>query len=154
MSTLFRLVKKTHQADAFSGEGARLAGGRWNPPGTPVVYLSQTLSLAALELFVNLPITARSLELVSFEVVVPGNVKTETLAEDRLPSVWREEPAPEETQRIGSAWVKRGSTLLLRVPSVIVPTEYNYVVNPAHPDHGALKISSPRPFSFDPRMWK
>lgn len=154
MTTLWRLVKKTHQADAFNGEGARLAGGRWNLTGTPVVYLSETLSLAALELFVHLPISARSLALVAFEVGVPDGVKIEALDEDRLPRVWREEPAPEETQRIGNAWVEKGDTLLLRVPSVVVPTEHNYVMNPAHRDYAALKISRPRPFSFDPRMWK
>jgi RES domain-containing protein len=61
---------------------------------------------------------------------------------------------PEETQKLGSEWFKGGSALLLRVPSVVVPSEHNFVLNPAHPDCKALKISPPKPFSFHPRMWK
>ena len=154
MRILWRLIKKALKAEAFSGEGARLAGGRWNLAGTPVVYLSESLSLAALELFVHLPVAARRIELVAFEVRVPDAVKIDELDEARLPKVWREEPVPEETQKLGSAWVKSGAALLLRVPSVIVPCDHNFVMNPAHPDYKTLKISSPLPFSFDPRMWK
>jgi RES domain-containing protein len=154
MRSLWRLIKKARQADAFSGEGASAAGGRWNLAGTSVVYLSESLSLAALELFVHLPGAARRIELVSFEVRVPDDVRIDALDETRLPGAWREEPVPEETQKLGSGWVKGGSALLLRVPSVIVPSEHNYVMNPAHADAKALKISLPDPFSFDPRMWK
>jgi RES domain-containing protein len=154
MKILWRLIKKALKAEAFSGEGARLAGGRWNLAGTPVVYLSESLSLAALELFVHLPVAARRIELVAFEMCVPDDVKIDNLDEARLPKMWREEPVPEETQKLGSAWVKSGVALLLSVPSVIVPCDHNFVMNPAHPDYKTLKISSPRPFSFDPRMWK
>ena len=154
MTILWRLIKKALKADAFSGEGARLAGGRWNLAGTPVVYLSGSLSLAALELFVHLPVAARRIELVSFEVRVPDDVEIDELDEARLPKMWREEPVPEETQKLGSEWVKSGSALLLRVPSVVVPSERNFVLNRAHPEYKALKISPPKPFSFDPRMWK
>jgi len=154
MRILWRLIKKALKAEAFSGEGALLAGGRWNLAGTPVVYLSESLSLAALELFVHLPVAARRIEFVSFEVRVPDAVKIDDLDEARLPKVWREEPVPEETQKLGSEWVKSGAALLLRVPSVVVPIERNFVLNPAHPDYKALKISPPKPFSFDPRMWK
>ncbi|MCK9461034.1 MAG: RES family NAD+ phosphorylase [Proteobacteria bacterium] len=154
MRILCRLIKKALKAEAFNGEGARLAGGRWNLAGTPVVYLSESLSLAALELFVHLPVAARRIELVSFEVRVPDDVEIDELDEACLPKMWREEPVPEETQKLGSAWVKGGSALLLRVPSVVVPSERNFVLNPAHPDYKALKILAPKAFSFDPRMWK
>jgi RES domain-containing protein len=154
MRILWRLIKKALKAEAFSGEGARLAGGRWNLAGTPVVYLSESLSLAALELFVHLPVAARRIELVSFEVRIPDDVKIDEFDEARLPKMWREEPVPEETQKLGSEWVKSGSALLLRVPSVVVPSERNFVLNPAHPDYKSLKISPPKSFSFDPRMWK
>jgi RES domain-containing protein len=154
MRILRRLIKKALKAEAFSGEGARLAGGRWNLAGTPVVYLSESLSLAALELFVHLPVAARRIELVAFEVRVPDDVRIDDLDEARLPKMWREEPVPEETQKLGSEWAKGVNALLLRVPSVVVPIESNFVLNPAHPDYKALKISPPKPFSFDPRMWK
>jgi RES domain-containing protein len=154
MRSLFRLIKKARQGDAFSGEGARVAGGRWNLAGTSVVYLSESLALAALELFVHLPGAARHIELVSFEVRVPDPVRIDELDEASLPRGWRAQPVPEATQRLGSEWAKDGSALLLRVPSVIVPSERNYVLNPAHTDYRVLKISPPKPFSFDPRMWK
>jgi len=154
MRTLFRLVKKSRAKEAFDGEGARLAGGRWNLAGVPAVYLSQSLSLAALELFVHLPTAARKLELAYFEVEIPDGVRIDELDRARLPKSWRAQPVPEEAQRLGTAWLKGESALLLAVPSVIVPRERNVLMNPAHADARALKIGKPQPFSFDPTMWK
>jgi RES domain-containing protein len=152
--SLFRLVKAKHAARAFDGEGARRFGGRWNERGTAVVYLGGTLSLAALETFVHLSAVDARLTFVAIEVVVPDGIRIAHVSEGQLPPNWRAEPAPRETKAIGSDWVRAGETLLLRVPSVIVPRESNYLLNAAHPGFSRLRIGPPEPFGFDERMWK
>ncbi|MBI5784456.1 MAG: RES family NAD+ phosphorylase [Rhodocyclales bacterium] len=151
---LWRIVKAKHVTGALDGEGARRYGGRWNPRGTPVVYLGGTLSLAALETFMHLAPEDARLALVAIEVVVPDSVKITELATKALPADWRNEPPPHATQAIGLDWVKRNETALLRVPSIIVPREFNYLLNPNHRDFAKLKIQPPVPFGFDSRMWK
>ncbi len=150
--SLWRLVKAKHAASAFDGEGARLFGGRWNERGTAVVYLGGTLSLAALETFVHLSAADVHLEFAAIEVVVPPGIPIAKLPHRRLPANWRAEPPPVETKSIGSEWARAGETLLLRVPSVIVPRESNYLLNPAHPDFSRLRIGQGEPFGFDRRM--
>lgn len=152
--SLWRIVKAKHAASAFDGEGARRYGGRWNPRGTQVVYLGGTLSLAALETFVHLAPEDARLALVAIEVVVPESVKFTELPTKALPPDWRNEPPPHATQAIGLDWTRRNEAALLRVPSVIVPREFNYLLNPNHRDFAKLKIRPPIPFGFDSRMWK
>jgi RES domain-containing protein len=150
----FRIVKAKHAAQAFDGEGARRFGGRWNHRGTSVVYTADSLALSALEVLVHLGRAAAKISFVSFEIEIPDAVPIELAPEDRLPKNWREEPPPEEGKTLGTEWASRGFSVALRVPSVIVPSEGNYVLNPAHPDFARLVIAPPSPFSFDPRMWK
>jgi RES domain-containing protein len=140
----WRLVKAAHPGSAFDGEGARRFGGRWNARGTPVVYLGGTLSLAALEVFVHLTAEDARLQLVAIEELDPGT----------LPADWRAEPPPAACQALGTAWVEAGTSAVLRVPSVIVPTESSYLLNPHHPDRGRIAIHLPAPFGFDTRMWQ
>lgn len=148
----FRLVKAKHANSAFSGEGARLVGGRWNLPGTPLVYTSDSLSLAALETFVHLQPVDKRIRYVWFRVTIPTNVTIDELPS--LPSSWRASPPSEATQAAGTAWVKRANCPVLRVPSILVPGEHNLLLNPQHPHFKRLKVSQPQPFEFDGRLWK
>lgn len=156
MTVIWRLVKKRHAevSDAFDGDGARRYGGRWNLPGTRMVYTAQSLSLAALEQFVHLGPEDNHIQFVSFRVEIPEDLSIYKLEPDKLPADWRMEPPPDSTQRIGTQWAESGSSAVLRLPSVIIPTEYNYALNPTHPDFRRIRIEEPKPFSFDPRMWK
>ena len=152
--SLWRIVKAKHAANAFDGEGARRYGGRWNPRGTPLVYLGGSLSLAALETFIHLAPEDARIALVAIEVTVPDPLKVTQLDTDRLPGDWRA-PAPQQaTQALGFEWIRRAETALMRVPSVIVASEFNYLLNPRHSDFAKLKIHPPKPFGFDSRMWK
>lgn len=148
----FRLIKAKHADSAFSGEGARLVGGRWNLPGTPLVYTSETLSLAALETFVHLQPVDKRIQYVWFRVTIPAGIAIDRQAS--LPDSWRDSPPSEATQAIGSAWAKERSGVILRVPSTLVPGEFNLLLNPLHPQFKRLKISKPEPFDFDGRLWK
>ena len=151
---LWRLVKARHVETAFSGEGARRYGGRWNARGTSVVYLSGELSLAALELFVHLTPQDARLRFSAIRVECPAAVNVQQLALAELPGNWREEPPPDGCKALGSSWVEKVESALLRVPSIIVPSEFNYLLNPAHPDFKKITVHAPQPFGFDSRMWK
>jgi len=148
----YRIAKARYRRSAFSGEGARLAGGRWNRPGVRVVYCSGSLALAAIETFVHIGEEGRSIAFVYFRVEIPEAVAAEHC--DRPPSRWRAEPPDDASMRFGSAWIARNSAAVLDVPSAIVPVERNYLLNPLHADFGRIRIDAPKPFSFDARLWK
>ncbi len=157
MTRAWRIVRKKRLSDAFTGEGARLGGGRWNHVGTPVVYVSETLSLAALEIFVHF--TRKNMKisksLVAVPINIPDSLKIEDVSIKDLNADWRASPPSNSTKDIGTEWVKKGSSSVLRVPSAIVPDEYNLVLNPKHGDFIKIKIGGkPQPFTLDERMWK
>lgn len=151
-----RIIRKKRLSDAFTGEGARLGGGRWNHVGTPVVYVSETLSLAALELFVHF--TRKDIKLskslVAIPVDIPNSLKTVDVTIQDLDSGWRVSPPSNSTKDIGTEWVQKKTSSILRVPSAVIPDEYNLVLNPRHADFKKVKIGKPQPFSIDERIWK
>jgi RES domain-containing protein len=151
--TTWRIVKAKHAAGAFDGEGARVEGGRWNSPGTPVVYTSQSAALAVLEMLVHL---GRSSILHAY-VLIPctfDEAVISRLDRKRLPKDWRSYPPPPELQLIGDEWVKRGTSAGLEVPSVVIETDSNYLLNPHHRDFHAIRVKDPQPFEFDLRLLK
>ena len=151
MISIWRIVKAKHVLTAFDGEGASQYGGRWNHPGFPVVYCSGTLSLAALELFVQLD-SASYMSLVAIEAQISDEIPIGLL--EKLPKNWNQYPAPLEAQNCGREWIESERTVILKVPSVIIPREYNYILNPKHVDFNKIKIKPPTPFTFDSRMYK
>jgi RES domain-containing protein len=117
----------------------------------PVVYLAESLPLAALETLVHLE-RPRGLEAyVYFEVAFTDQLVL-ALAEEHLPPDWQDSPEPASTVAIGEAWLRSQASLLLRVPSVVVPRSYNYLLNPAHPDQEQVLIRGPYSFKFDSRL--
>ncbi len=143
----WRLDKSKWAKQSFSGLGASLEGGRWNPPGVPIVYLSRHLSLAALEKLVHLhdPIKTK-VRLVAFRVFFE-DASLEVFPRANLPLAWAKKPPAESTQQIGWAWVKEMRSAILQVPSAIIPSEDNFLLNPAHADFRMLRISRPLPFA-------
>ena len=149
---VWRVCSRQHQR--FDGEGARLYGGRWNHAGTAVVYGSASLALAALELFVHVDVDLIPTDLVAVNADIPDSVVTDIVKIEKLPRNWRRYPAPDTLKDMGTAWVARGSTAILTVPSAIIPEERNYLLNPAHRDFKRIRLRKPIPFQIDPRMWK
>ncbi len=149
----WRIVKAKHAATAFDGEGARLLGGRWNSPGTRMVYTSATVALAALEMLVHL---GRGMTLPSYALIACqfDESLVTPLDESRLPLNWRSYPAPVELQTIGDEWAKGAASAVLRVPSAVVEKEANYLLNPDHPDFAKIHINAPEPFALDLRLVK
>ncbi len=148
MTQAWRIVKERHAGTAFSGEGARLFGGRWNSVGTSVVYASGSRALAVLESLVHLnPPVIFKYVLISIQF---EDALVEKLTD--LPADWTEAPAPVATKGIGDRWVKEGRSAVLELPSIIVPAEPNYLLNPGHGDFRKIVIGEPVAFSFDPRL--
>ncbi|HVT18183.1 MAG TPA: RES family NAD+ phosphorylase [Thermoanaerobaculia bacterium] len=148
---VWRIVAARHAERVWSGEGARRWGGRWNPPGVAVVYASSTLSLAALELLVHLDPDLLPINLVAVAAELPSDPPLPTLRLRRLPAGWRTYPAPEFLQELGAEWVRTAGSLALAVPSAVIPSEWNVLLNPAHPDFSRLRMHPAEPFAFDSR---
>ncbi|MBI4461222.1 MAG: RES domain-containing protein [Acidobacteria bacterium] len=149
--TVWRIIKRKHAKTAFTGEGARLYGGRWNSPGIAVIYTAQSQSLAALEMLVHLDSSELLDQYVIFGVDVEESLITGIEA-SKLPRDWRAEPPPAEVKAIGDEWVAAGSSAVLRVPSVLVAGESNFLINPRHRDFSKPRIAEPVSFRFDPRL--
>jgi RES domain-containing protein len=136
------------------GEGARQYGGRWNLPGTAIVYTSSTRALAVLEQLVHTDSDIPPINQIILSADIPDRLVIEEVDEGELPPNWRDYPTPETVQAIGTAWVRKGQTAILSVPSVIISEERNYLLNPAHPDFPKIRWSRPIPFQVDPRLIK
>lgn len=150
MLEAWRLVKEKQAATAFSGEGAAKTGGRWNSRGIAVVYASATRSLAALETLVHLnPPVLFNYRILRIEF---GEGLVERLEPVALPSDWKMEPPPLSTRQLGDDWARSSRSAILAVPSVIIPDETNYLLNPTHPDFRKIAIGQPADFAFDPRL--
>ncbi|MGB7551192.1 MAG: RES family NAD+ phosphorylase [Chromatiaceae bacterium] len=151
----FRLVDEDYLEAAFSGEGARLYGGRWNSPGVAVVYTAQSLSLAQLELLVHLEAEAvlRG-HWRYFAVDVAPRVIIACESWIDLPPDWAAWPAPAATQAIGDRWIAESVSVALSVPSAVTPGERNLLLNPAHPEYAAVLVAAPEPLRLDQRLIK
>lgn len=147
---VWRLTLKQHTAP--DGEGARRYGGRWNIPGTPVVYTSGTLSLAALEYLVHVDSDILPDALVSVSATIPDSLKMETIDTADLPVEWKDKIIPVSLQQLGTDWANHAKSAVLKVPSVVIEHEWNYVLNPVHPDFSKISWAAGRGFSFDPRL--
>jgi RES domain-containing protein len=151
---VWRICKAKFATAAFSGEGARLYAGRWNPVGTRMVYTSPSLALAAMEFFVHLDPRDAPDDLVSIAALIPSAKAAVIRIEiEDLPADWRATDHP-ALQKIGADWISANRSVALEVPSVAVEGESNVLLNPAHPAFPRIILEFPQPFHFDQRMFK
>ncbi|MBD2701576.1 RES family NAD+ phosphorylase [Spirosoma sp. BT702] len=142
-------ITKTQYANRLVASGG---AARWNERGQMVIYTAATRALACLENVVH-----RSGEglLADFRVMVidvTDELDIETITTDSLPADWFEFRQYDTCQRIGGEWLQNGRTAVLKVPSAIIPNEWNYLLNPAHPDFSQIQLLRTEPFVFDPRL--
>jgi len=150
MLTVWRMVTVRFAKSAFSGEGARLYGGRWNRKGIPLVYTSGSQSLAMLEMLVqDEPLRAHY---VVIDVRIPKAVAIDRIKVEDLPADWRDVAARDKLQLMGTEWAARQSAAVLAVPSAVVPSETNYLLNPLHLDFRKIKTGRPQKVMTDPRL--
>jgi RES domain-containing protein len=148
---LYRIARKRYIRD-LSGEGARLFGGRWNSKGVPLVYTSEHVSLAAMEVLVHTPISEIPEDLMLATIQVPDHLSIRSILKTELPEGWRSYPAVDELVTTGTRWAEKRETLMLRVPSAVIPHDRNILINPLHKESTQVKISAVEEFSFDGRL--
>jgi RES domain-containing protein len=146
---VWRICREAHVG--LDGEGARLFGGRWNNEGAAVVYASSTLALAALEYLAHVDIADAPADLVAVAIDVPDDAEVWGVPADDLPADWTGPDRP-ECAAIGDGWAAARDTVVLLVPSAIVPEDSNVLLNPSHPRAPGLRDVATRPFAFDPRL--
>lgn len=149
--TVWRLTREEYVDTAFSGEGARLYGNRFNSKGTRIVYTSENLPLALLETIVGLSNDSQLFEYVFFRAELPER-HVDPLPLNMLPANWDFRPPARDTKQIGDEWIDARRSLALRVPSVVVPYSYNYLLNPAHPEFSEMTIQEPENLPVDLRL--
>lgn len=143
-------LSNTQFAKDLSGEGARLHGGRWNHIGTSCVYTSQSRSLAVLELSVNISVTTVLRYLSMVEIEIPDDMLA--LDVSSLPANWREAPAPASTKDYGTDLFKKNTGGIIKIPSAVIPEEYNYLINPHQVRAGYCTIMHLKDFVYDMRI--
>ena len=144
-------VGKLKFARDLTGEGARLNGGRWNHKFVPCVYTSENRALAILEYTVNVNIDdiPRALSISTIEMPDTGIYEFEPAD---LPGNWRDSPAPSSTKDFGSRHLIQAKILVLKVPSIVIPNEFNYILNPIHPDSRNFKVLAIQDLVYDVRI--
>jgi RES domain-containing protein len=150
---VFRLGPASFKDGFWNGEGGLHVDGRWHTAGHRIIYCAQSLSLAQLEVLVHIADRRQLPELLCGQARIPTSLSIPTVDEATLPAGWRRfSPYSFETQRIGFEWLTSASSVALKVPSAVSPSEWNYLLNPVHADFQKLELTEPRPFAMDPRI--
>jgi len=147
---VYRIAKTRYSRD-LTGEGARLHGGRWNHILTPCIYTSESRALALLEFTVNINIDAMPGGLSITSIEIPDDSWTEP-KRAMLPADWMHVPSPSSTKDFGTKLLKMAEAPVLRLPSAVIPLEYNFILNPLHPESRNFKIVAVEEFVYDVRI--
>lgn len=149
----FRIVRAQFERELWSGVGGLHVDGRWHSRGRRIVYTAQSLSLAQLEVLVHITDRRQMPPLVYSTVIIPEEVRVDSVEAGELPAAWRQfSPYSATTQLIGTPWLAEAQSAVLKVPSAISEHEWNYLLNPTHSDFAKLRLSAPIPFAMDPRV--
>jgi RES domain-containing protein len=151
MPSAWRIVRAARARAAFTGEGSRVYGGRWNSRGTSVIYVSEHESLAALELFVHTIPMLPAERYFSFRVDWDDKL-TEYFPIKNLPRDWDAEPPTSASMQIGDELVRGARSVALALPSLLSKSEINFLLNPKHPDFKKVKVGPAVEYRFDPRL--
>jgi RES domain-containing protein len=142
----------TNYIEDLSGYGAKQYGGRWNSVGKAILYASCSPSLAMLEFVCNTSGIAQVKQTSLLTLKFPDNIDYETITLNDLPDDWQQVPSPDSMRRIGDRWLNANKTLGLKVPSAVMPVEFNFLINPAHKDFSKLIVDSIVPMNVDSRI--
>lgn len=146
-------LSKYFFADDLSGRGAEQYGGRWNSKGFPVIYTAENRSLCTAEIAVHIPLGILPVDYSLVSIDIPDQIKILTFENSILPKNWKDIPPNVSSQIFGNAFLKKSEYLVMKVPSVIVQGEYNFLINPKHKDVNKISIKKIEPFSFDERLF-
>lgn len=151
--TVYRLTRGKYALD-LSGVGASMFGYRWNSKGIKAVYTASSRALAMSEVLVHLPLFLLPEDYVMLEIEIPSDVLIEKLDVTRLKENWNAFPHPKTNQKIGDEFFRNNQACVLQVPSAVVMGDFNFLLNPNHPDMEKIRIVHVSDFSFDKRIFK
>lgn len=149
---VYRLAKAKYSND-LSGKGAEKTGGRWNSKGTALLYTSESRALCTAEIAVHTPLGSVPNDYVLISIEIPDDSSITQASLEELPENWKSFPHPHATQEIGDRFIDGNSALVLKVPSAIVQGDFNYLVNPQHPEFGNISIVEIGNFEFNKRLF-
>jgi RES domain-containing protein len=153
MVKVYRICKTKYIAAAFDGEGAFKFGGRWNSRGKRLVYVAESISLAILEMIVHFQDQSLISSYSYIEATFDKSLVV-SISSSKLPKNWQESPPPYKVQKLGDEWAKNIASAVLQIPSAIIPSESNYLINPNHEDFVKISIGKPQNLAFDERLLK
>lgn len=149
---VYRLLRKVHR-DALSGVGAQAASGRWNSRGIPMVYTSPSRALCTAEVAVSLPLGIVPLDFDIITISIPDDIEVQEINPETLPPRWRLLPFDHKTQLIGDKFIVEGLYLVMKVPSAVIPGEFNHLINPKHQEIRLVEVIRREPYEFDERFF-
>jgi RES domain-containing protein len=150
---VYRIVRKPYSRTPLDGDGPYRFGGRWSSPGTRLAYASEHLSLAMIEYFVHIEASDPPKDLVVVAADIPDRVSRAALTPRELPSNWRQVPPPPGLAAIGDSFAAERKSAVLVLPSALVPSESNWLVNPLHPEFAEIRVHPAEPFRYDARFF-
>lgn len=153
MTRVYRILRKRYAKNPLDGEGAYLFGGRWSSPGTRIAYTAEHLSLAMVEYFVHIDVDDPPKDLVVAAADIPDSVSRVILKPRDLPADWRQVSARPALAAIGDSFAAKRNMAVLVVPSAVVPSESNWLINPLHPQFADIRVRPPERFQYDPRFF-
>ena len=149
---IFRLSRSKYSSD-LSGKGAEKTGGRWNSKGTAMVYTSDSRALCTAEIAVHTQLGILPKDFLLVSIKIPDDLKIKMIPKRHLTSNWNSIPHSGTTQELGDGFVKANEFAVMKVPSAVVSGDFNYLINPFHPDASKIKITKTEAFTFDQRMF-
>ena len=149
---VFRIARSQY-ANSLSGRGAALHGARWNSPGVEMVYTAGNRSLAMAEVLVHLSMDIIPEDFRMITIEFPDNFAIKVISEKELPKYWNQFPHNQSTQQLGDNFILENKFCVLQVPSVVTQGDYNFLLNPMHPDFTRVRILEVRKFAFDRRLF-
>jgi RES domain-containing protein len=150
---VFRLVQ-TEFVGKLTGKGAAIKGGRWNSIGIEMIYTAGNRSLAMAEVAVHFSLGTLPSNFKMMTLEIPSTVSMMSLSEKKLSEGWNSFPPPVNTRQFGDRFILENGVAVLKVPSVVTPGDFNYLINPFHKDISKIRIVSVEDFLFDKRLFK
>ncbi|WP_224491098.1 RES family NAD+ phosphorylase [Robertkochia flava] len=149
---VYRLNRKKY-AQQLSGHGAALSSNRWNSKGVEMIYTAQNRALALAEVAVHFSVGTLPSGYVMMEIEIPDSLEISQIPEADLPANWNRFPHIMETRLMGDAFIHEKKEVVCKVPSAVVPGEYNFLINPNHPDMEKIRICEITDFPIDHRLF-
>lgn len=150
---VFRLAKSKYCHD-LSGKGAEITGGRWNSKGVAMVYTSESRALCVAEIAVHIQLTIIPTDFTLIHIFIPDSLNILEMTPEKLPTDWNSIPPINMTQAMGDSFIRVNTHPIFKLPSAVIPGDFNYLINPTHTASRKIEIIKTEPFTFDKRLFR